>query len=549
VFNLIRNRWPHRTLIVAILIALGVGIYQFEQPAPMCEIRGAKLEPFCFLDEGRLLVTHAENPALAGTARGVALVAAPRGPLQVWDTRSGAELASHFAKDSCLVALVSSPDGLHLAAQVWDENAKGDNRLFLVNALAGKPRELLVGESVITDQLYFSLAGDVVAFWQQENGLRFWDAAGGKPISDCDSDGIVAVTKDVLLYRLPNGKSSDIAVWSVREHKVVATIKDAPQIGFNASCSRDGQVLIAERGASVAMGKHRWGVWRLPEGRLEAEFESDASSSERSPLISADSRWLAIALPLVGENRQWEIRDLPDGKLAGTVAVYECPVFPRPPWHLAVEFSPAGFLAVNEFELGFAMFELPSMKLLWRFHRQDHEPRFSYDGRSVYLNSHDPSEVQCRDSATGEIRRRFWLPGDLRFASLVPTSDGRFLLMSQHRNLVPPDPDGVWTRWFGWIPFVKGEGSHPGSVAVVDTRTNEERFRIDDWRLSGQRLCAMLSSDGRTLVTSHDDGANDRVLLIWDVNARKPLHWPIGVPASLAALGVLWIWWRGWRRV
>ncbi len=50
---------------------------------------------------------------------------------------------------------------------------------------------------------------------------------------------------------------------------------------------------------------------------------------------------------------------------------------------------------------------------------------------------------------------------------------------------------------------------------------------------------AMLSDDGNTLVTQHDG-----VIRCWDINAWKPLHWPIGVPAGLAALIVLFTVWR-----
>ena len=94
-------------LFVGVLIALGVGIYQVEPPAPMCEIDSGDvvLVPNCFPDGGRRFVTW---PAWNGVGRDW------RGPLQAWDCRTGAEICRHFDKGQVLRGPVFSKNGRRL---------------------------------------------------------------------------------------------------------------------------------------------------------------------------------------------------------------------------------------------------------------------------------------------------------------------------------------------------------------------------------------------------------------------------------------------------
>ena len=67
--NLIRNRWLRRTLFLAGLIAIGVGIYHFEPPEPMCVIEADGLVPEVFRRRRRTFRDPAgAEPGCAGRA-------------------------------------------------------------------------------------------------------------------------------------------------------------------------------------------------------------------------------------------------------------------------------------------------------------------------------------------------------------------------------------------------------------------------------------------------------------------------------------------------
>ena len=101
--------------MASVLIALGVGIYQVQEPEPTCEIDAGKLVPICFADGGRRLVTNCEAPmpmAYSGPPQDPSI-----GPLQVWDTRTGAERMSQFAKEQSPYGAYSK-DGRYFALEV-----------------------------------------------------------------------------------------------------------------------------------------------------------------------------------------------------------------------------------------------------------------------------------------------------------------------------------------------------------------------------------------------------------------------------------------------
>ncbi|MSQ93678.1 MAG: hypothetical protein EXR98_03885 [Gemmataceae bacterium] len=185
------------------------------------------------------------------------------------------------------------------------------------------------------------------------------------------------------------------------------------------------------------------------------------------------------------------------------------------------------------------MMELPRATPLWN---QTLPPGadllFSADGETLYVYALTHSEMRAYESSTGTLRTTFVLPGDAKDLepSVTKTTDGRFLLI--HRSVGGMGPAPWWSKLPGVGRLLRRERND--TVLVLDMNRRRERFRLHGWNTSS----SLLSDDGRTLVTAHFE--NDRrVLRCWDVDAWKPLHLPIGVPAGLGAVVVLLLWWRG----
>src|SRR4051812_37503235 len=115
--QMLRNRWLHATVFMSALIALGVGIYRFTPPEPMSVIDAGDGAPLCLADAGRRLATlppghdYLARPHLSDWRY-------YPGPLQLWDTRTGAEIARYFSVDDRFGAYAVSKDGRYFAAEV-----------------------------------------------------------------------------------------------------------------------------------------------------------------------------------------------------------------------------------------------------------------------------------------------------------------------------------------------------------------------------------------------------------------------------------------------
>jgi hypothetical protein len=82
-------------------------------------------------------------------------------------------------------------------------------------------------------------------------------------------------------------------------------------------------------------------------------------------------------------------------------------------------------------------------------------------------------------------------------------------------------------------------------TVVVDADSGRERIHL----FRHGTTSAVLSGDGQTLVTLHNDPDGQLTLRRWDLNAGKPLGWPIGIPAGLGGVCVLFAGWRSRRRM
>src|SRR5206468_1826080 len=140
------------------------------------------------------------------------------------------------------------------------------------------------------------------------------------------------------------------------------------------------------------------------------------------------------------------------------------------------------------------------------------------------------------DTATGAVVgqvRPYEKDGNLR--GLTQTREGgHLLLQSGNEGLVrvwfgiPPEP--VWKRALKSIGINPDRFLHDfhDETVVYDLENNRAGLHLHGYNVAE----ALLSDDGRTLVTTHDeDGA--RVLRGWDTHGRKPLRYVVGAPLGV----------------
>jgi hypothetical protein len=214
-------------------------------------------------------------------------------------------------------------------------------------------------------------------------------------------------------------------------------------------------------------------------------------------------------------------------------------------------FSPDGrFLALDvmQEEAMLMVLEVPAMKVLWKqpWISECEAICFSRDSRTVFAMSIDRPELKCYDCKTGKARHKIALSvdSDKVEPKLHKTPDRASLLVHQPIDDLAPNQTPLWVRWLTWIPWLNWQPEFKNDIMLVlHTDTCRERFRLQGW----DTRSALLADDGHTLVTVHVEGDDRRLIRCWEVDAWKPLHWAIGVPAGLGALAfVLFTLWRRW---
>ncbi len=548
--KLLRNRWLRWSLLAGVLIALGVGIYCVEQPEPMCVIEGTEIKPAAFAAEGRGLVTLAD----AGGRRRAS------GPVQVWNSRTGEKIAHFELNEGKLNWPVFSRDGRYFAAVTTPAQIPQNKddvvvwALLLLDLSAGTTRRMPIPASAnlppeIRGQTFsaprFSSTGEWVACLAEfePKGLRVYENASGRLLDEVECVNGYQFTQEFLLHGI-RGKleNTNIGVWSVADRKPLAILKDA---GPRWTVTSNGSYCLAECREPDGKKFGQWAVWNLRTGRIDGPFQSELIPGT-FPIISGDGRWVA-AKCRGRQGNYFELRELPGGRQIATLRAH---------LPLAMQFSPDGrFLLIEgvDAKATQTMLAVPSLEVLWQQERpalrgawggkEVIDSLFSHDSNTIFTDALGRPDVLCMDCATGQIRQAVPLKGEThsQFLSLHMTPNRRSLLVRQAAPLNLPEP--FWIPWLQWLLRTRPPVRSNDTTVVLDTNTCRERFRLHGW----DATAAMLSDDGRTLVTTHDED-DRRYLRCWDVDAWKPLHLPIGVPAGLGAVIVLLVWWRGRRR-
>jgi hypothetical protein len=281
--KLLRNRWLNWSFVAGMLIALGCGIYQIQPPAPMCVIVAGELTPLRFADGGRLVTL----PGQAGELHDA------HGPVQVWDTRTGVEIASYFKKDQTLSLPAFSKDGRYFVTDILELD---NHCLVLLDIIAGTSRELPLPDEC-GSVLDFSPSGDLLARWlfgdDEVKELQIFDTSNCRLLDERESLGFEegeVFTGKALLHKVPTKtKVTNAEIWSTHDRKAVATLENA---GPNSAHSLDGRFYVAERLGPDGQSIGKWAVWNLCSHRIEVEFQSEISAASL-PVLTENGRWLA----------------------------------------------------------------------------------------------------------------------------------------------------------------------------------------------------------------------------------------------------------------
>ncbi len=519
--KLMRNRWLRWSLLFGVLSALGVGIYQVQEPEPMCVIGDGKLTSYSLTSDGRRLLTFPW-------------------PVQIWDTRTGEEIALHFSRTDRTVAWALSKDRNWFAAEIpgLEERHAGPpaSTLAIVDLSSGKRVEISRCDDQENCNLYFSPNGNILArikFGSDALTLSIFETASGCLLHELAVHGLAnpPFVGEELIY-LVAGKEGSVntVVWDTRERRVIRTLEGYAKI----VCHYPGGCFWAACAETQGDSTGSFVLWNAKTHGPEVELPSRRQVSFRTN--SADGQFLALRNWGPQGNR-FEIWKSSTGRQIGDV----------PMESLDAEFSPEGhfLLICEDRKAGKAlrMFNAETMEALWDWRGTivpgGASPLFGIGSKTLFIASWDSSEIQAWDCVTGDVRLRLALSVDFnnQGPTMRTTPDRASLLVHQSEG---KSRRTILRERFPWLDrFFE----HNDTTVVFDTRFCREQFRLHGWGAEW----ALLSEDGHTLVTEHEEPGGHRILRCWDVTACKPLRWPIGIPATLAALCVLFTWWHNRR--
>jgi WD40 repeat protein len=293
------------------------------------------------------------------------------GEVKLWDTATGAQLATLPVPDQGVVTVAFSPDGKYLAGRAYAMADPGSSRGIILWDIASR-REVQTfrGHKARISALVFSPDGKTLASSGADKTTRFWDTASWREIGRIEGNlawgRSIAYSPDGQALAIGAGPS--VELWDVPSRRLRATLepeterfrvqavayspdgatvaaagstyvgKGTPQqaqvrlydvahqpfrrrveLGFDsenpggldpktAMCSDVAFTPDGRRVVAVAMQDIR--TWDVATGIEQTAFQRGSSSSSDRLAVSPDGRWMAITGP-VGQLQVVDIPPLP----------------------------------------------------------------------------------------------------------------------------------------------------------------------------------------------------------------------------------------------
>ena len=512
------------TLLLGCLAGLGVGVFLFVRHRPRCTIIGPFTTRAVSADGSLLVTMPLEKPR--------------RGPVQIWDTRSGRVLHELFA-DAQIKSFECSPDNRHLALVL------SDGLLRLVSFETGEHWCLDMARDV--EQFRFSSKGRWLLVGAEEGNKSFLiDVPARKVVLDLKGRYAQFTGSDhLLLWRQNDGPNTTL--WDPVAGRALGEL---PEAFAHVEVSSDGRVLVAQRsepapapkappsegrgpanGVRVVERHDRMiKVWALPEFKERFAHEMPRGGNLQTA-VAPGGRRLAVWLHVDKKKSDLEMLDAATGKHLWSLPMTDggwCMFSPDGSLCYVTHGEPKGTLTMLEAATGRALWERPG----WG------TTRFAGRG-DILLHQEDQTKpLQFLDARTGQAK--ITVPLDFTTSNYIPmlNRDGsRFVIGGWQRG--NPQPR-FWEDWLAkWLPDVFGDGL-PG-VLVMEAATGRELLRV----VNRGNETYVLSEDGSTLITIDPTPGppGTFALRAWDVSPAKAWRGAVGAVLA-AALVVGLVRWR-----
>lgn len=520
--NLWRHRWPVLRWTVLALVLTGVSgaLHVWLSPEPRWSRRGqfdGKLLPdgaaFAYWDP---VVFH-------GVGR--------RSPLSLVDIATGELTRSVFDGVGMITYWALSPDGRYVAA------VPNNGGLRIADLKSGEEWQAMDGLPMFGSSS-FSRNGEHLAVVGVNPVGRLLHTRTGRLVHSWPSGWRGAMFSDGADYLIIHtGSPSDesgVSIWDLQRGAVATQMDRAEPLAVSA----DGKTVYVQRKTTEGKRFDRVIVWDLVNNRSRAEIGTIASDN-LNLAVSLDEKIAALwsesaeADDAGRDGRGFlEFWDLPSAKLLAsgriTFDIGEG------------TFSPDGrsFVILDMQQL--AAYDTNTGRELWQ---QQYAMKlvatvlfFTSDSRMLVVRTR--TSLEWREAATGTLlETRFY--GDSLF---VPATKAwrrdRIVAFEMSADLQRPAP--WWDPLRRWLPVRWMPSEDLLGVYVFDVRSRRTLFEF----AAPAVLDAILSDDGETLLTVHQ-ADDEQILRCWDVPARKPLRWVVGVP--LGILLTLLMLRDGWR--
>jgi WD40 repeat protein len=523
---LIWHRLRGKFLCLFALTGLTAILWHVLPSQPRCTLPGNLATP-ALSPDGRVLIT----------ARWMGLSQPNRGPIQVWDTVSGREIAA-FVRDGEEVGQPVVSTNFRFVAV-----AVGKGTLRILDWKEKSERTITVPAEWPGWGFHFSPKGDLLFVDAPGPEVMLFETASGKVLHTFKAGSWdYLLVDDVLIYPVKEGSRRHLSLWHVRESREVGRLENAaPPLHL----SPDGRTLLTDLASEESKGRSE-ALWDLATGERKATINP-------APVISDEPDWFAEPDWLVEKQRSFSR----DGKWLATWAdrrLAKTDTGAVEFWDVAAgerrgridagsiregEFSPdsKSFISCKDRKL-LTLYAVPSGRILWQKPGYSNG-RFSSDASSLAARD-SAGRIVFLDAATGSTKSAFELPTNTRTCGWydwewIPWR-GRFAVCgtSEEKNLL--------AEWLaGWWPG--GQKPQPFLYAF-DVNTGKElagfgprQFYFMD--LPGHLL---LSEDGRAMVTFHY-GPNGQETCCWHLPVHRPYRLIFGIPLAVA------ICWIGLRRL